>query len=146
MQKNTLNVFVDTDVFFDVISGRKPFFEASAYLFNLAMLNKILISTSEISITNLIYLSIELNKIPGAKNKIYKIVNTCDKILACGKKGILQSLDSEFKDKEDAVQYYTALNNDMDYFVTRNIIDYKKAVEALPVVTPQQFSEIIEPK
>lgn len=103
---------------------------------------KVEISTSESCIANLIYLSSEINKIPNAINKISNLIKA-NSIICCGKKGILEALDSDFKDKEDAIQYYTAVYNDIDYFVTRNVKDYKNALASLPVVTPQQLIELL---
>lgn len=50
-----------------------------------------------------------------------------------------QALNSRFSDKEDALQYYTAINHGADYFITRNIKDYKNAIETLQVFTPLEF-------
>jgi hypothetical protein len=41
---------------------------------------------------------------------------------------IRQSLKTDFKDYEDAVQYYCAISNpDIDYIVTRNTKAFKKS-------------------
>lgn len=47
------------------------------------------------------------------------------------------SLASGFKDFEDAVQYYSALQVHADFLITRNKADFK--VDALPVLTPEEF-------
>ena len=52
---------------------------------------------------------------------------------------MLEALNSKFKDKEDALQYYTALYHGADYFITRNTKDYKHKTIALPVFSPQEF-------
>ncbi len=50
------------------------------------------------------------------------------------------ALSSAFKDLEDAVQYYTALQiRGMSYFITSNVKDYKASIERLQVVTPNEF-------
>ncbi len=50
------------------------------------------------------------------------------------------ALFSGFADLEDAVQYHTALHvKGMDYFITSNEKDFKKATSQLPVLTPKQF-------
>ncbi len=50
------------------------------------------------------------------------------------------ALHAGFLDLEDAVQYHTALQiKGIDYFITSNIKDYKKASAQLPVITPKQF-------
>lgn len=48
------------------------------------------------------------------------------------------------KDFEDALLYEIALENEMDYFVTSNIKDFKKIqIATLPVVTTKQLNSIL---
>lgn len=50
------------------------------------------------------------------------------------------ALQAGFNDLEDAIQYYTALDaGSIDYFITSDIKDYKKASFELPALTPKQF-------
>jgi len=56
------------------------------------------------------------------------------------KSAFIQALTAGFPDLEDAVQYYTALQiKGIDYFLTSNTKDYKKASVQLPVITATQF-------
>jgi predicted nucleic acid-binding protein len=48
-----------------------------------------------------------------------------------------ESLVSDFKDFEDAVQYQSALYVKADYIITRNQKDFKKS--KIPVRTPTEF-------
>jgi hypothetical protein len=57
---------------------------------------------------------------------------------------MIQAISSPFKDKEDALQYYTALYRGADYFITRNISDYKKSSGRLPVMTPVEFIKSLD--
>jgi hypothetical protein len=47
------------------------------------------------------------------------------------------ALVSDFKDFEDAIQYYTALENELDLILTRNKKDFKKSI--LPVLTAKEY-------
>jgi predicted nucleic acid-binding protein len=47
------------------------------------------------------------------------------------------SLDSDFKDFEDAVQCCSAVNAKADYLITRNKRDY--TIDILPILTPEEF-------
>ena len=47
------------------------------------------------------------------------------------------SLASDFKDFEDAVQCYSAVNAKVDCLITRNKRDY--ATDILPILTPEEF-------
>jgi hypothetical protein len=54
-----------------------------------------------------------------------------------------KALSAGFSDHEDAVQYYTALTaSGIDYFITSNIKDFKKASSQLPVVPSKQFMKL----
>ena len=50
---------------------------------------------------------------------------------------IEKALESEFKDFEDAIQYFTAIENQMDCIITRNVKDYKKSI--IPIYTPTEL-------
>ncbi len=46
-------------------------------------------------------------------------------VLPMDDKIITLSLESDFKDFEDAIQYYTAVENQIDIIITRNLKDFK---------------------
>ncbi len=57
---------------------------------------------------------------------------------------IEQSLNSEFNDFEDAIQYFTAVNNGITLIITRNKIDYKRS--KIDVLTAEEFLKSLETK
>ena len=59
-------------------------------------------------------------------------------------KSVSQMFKEKFKDKEDAFQYFTAQHHEADYFITRNMKDYKPYVEFLPVMLPIDFIDSID--
>jgi predicted nucleic acid-binding protein len=139
MLKGSLpEVFLDTDVAFDIISKREPHFFDSIKLLELKAKDQIILFISESCVTNLIYLTLETKKIEDGLSKLTDFIASCE-VINCGKQIILESLKSEFKDKEDAVQYFTALHHGADYFITRNTKDYKSSKKALPVFLPSRF-------
>jgi hypothetical protein len=52
------------------------------------------------------------------------------------------ALNSEFRDFEDAIQYYTAIENNQDLIITRNLSDFRES--KLPVMTAGEFIKYIE--
>ncbi|GHB28082.1 type II toxin-antitoxin system VapC family toxin [Mongoliitalea lutea] len=134
-------IYLDTDVAFDIISKRMPYYETSIKLIDLFLQNKIVLLIGESSLGNLFYLSFEIYKLNDAKNLLNDFSSSC-KIISGGKTSLKDALNSEFKDKEDALQYYTALNYGADFFITRNIHDYKFAVKSLPVYSPIDFLKL----
>ena len=62
-------------------------------------------------------------------------------ILVIDRNAVVQALNSDFKDFEDALQNYTAeLSKEIDLILTRNTKDYKNS--ALAVMTPDQYLEM----
>ncbi len=61
-------------------------------------------------------------------------------VLSMGDKIIDLSLNSDFKDFEDAIQYYTATENKLDFIITRNLKDFK--LSHLPVLTAKEYLKI----
>jgi hypothetical protein len=47
------------------------------------------------------------------------------------------ALQSVFSDFEDAIQYFTAIQNNIPVILTRNLKDYKSS--AIPVMTADDF-------
>jgi len=143
MLKGSLpEVFLDTDVCFDIISKREPHFEQSIKLLELAAHDRVSLMISESSLANLIHLSFDIYKIDDAIEKLVDFIRASN-VVSGGKPVMLYALRSSFKDKEDALQYYTAQHHEADYFITRNIKDYKPNVEFLQVMTPKEFMNSI---
>jgi predicted nucleic acid-binding protein len=137
------DIFIDTDVAFDIISKRQPHYISSVRLLKLAAEGKIRMIISEASLATLIYLAYDIYKIQNATANLLDFVNACELIHA-NKQIVDRALRSGFKDKEDALQYFSALNANAEYFVTRNIKDFRQAETSLPVLLPNEFIQSIE--
>lgn len=138
LQESLPDVFLDTDVVFDMISKRDPHYGSSVQLLELAAQNKVRLVISESCLANLIYLSFDIYRLKDASAKLVDLISACE-VVAGGKDSALSALTSTFRDKEDALQYYTALHAKADFFVTRNLKDYKPAQVSLPVYSPADF-------
>lgn len=141
LKGNLPEVFLDTDVAFDIISKREPHFSSSVKLLELAANDEIRLAISESSLANLFYLAFDIYKIKDAVQRLTDFVSVCE-IEHAGRSSVLLALGSLFKDKEDALQYYTALHAKADYFITRNVKDYKHREQSLPVYLPQDFYKL----
>ena len=58
-------------------------------------------------------------------------------VLPLDDKAIELALGSDFKDFEDAIQYYTAIEQGIDIIITRNKKDFKNA--KLPIMTAKEY-------
>lgn len=136
------DLFIDTDVIIDFIIDRQPFSREAAQVFTLIDQKKVKGYTSALCYSNLYYV---LSKYAPHK-KVITMLNELSElvgILKVNDEIIKASLSSDFKDFEDAIQYYTAQEyKRIDVIITRNIKDYKKS--SLPVMTPETFMKTYE--
>lgn len=135
------NIFLDTDVCIDFLVFRKPFYDQidQTIAHIEAIDGKCIISES--SIPNLIYVLSNTYKVDQFERRLSLWIDSCD-IISSNKEVIIRALHSDFKDKEDACQYFTSLHNGVDYFITRNKKDYDPYVSSIPVYTPSEFLEL----
>jgi predicted nucleic acid-binding protein len=139
------NLFVDSDILLDVILNRKPFVDHSLELFIQRADETIQLFTSSSIIINTQYIGEKQIGISLTRTGMKKLLKYLD-IINPEKQTIIEAYDSRFIDVEDAIQYFTALQNkSVEYFITRNIKDYLKYSNTpLPVLTPFQFLRSIK--
>lgn len=119
-------IFIDSDIILDLLAEREPHYIFAAKLFTLVDLQKITAFTSPIVFANLHYLLKKKTSNSSALKNLRKL-KTLINILPVDERVIEQSLNSEFNDFEDAIQYFTAVNNGITLLITRNKADYKKS-------------------
>lgn len=130
------NILVDTNIVLDLLAKRHPFYEYSAGLFSLADIGKTNLYVSAITILNTHYiLSGSMTK--ARAKEILRKIKILVKILPCNEKIIELGLNSDFNDFEDAVQYFTAIQNKLNAIITRNTKDFKQS--EIPVLTAEEY-------
>ena len=97
---------------------------------------KIQIFISALSLPNVHYLLSKKKSEEEAKQILRKF-KVLIHVTPLDAKIIDLALNSEFSDFEDAIQYYSALQNEVDVLLTRNLKDFKKA--QIAVLTAQDF-------
>lgn len=131
------NILIDTDVIFDFFFDRKPFSENSAKILSLCESRKINGFITPVILSNVYYLLCKTSKHEKVIEKLKMLISFIE-ILVINKESIIQALNSDFKDFEDALQNYSAeLNKDIDIILTRNTKDYLKS--SLAVMTPDIY-------
>lgn len=128
--------FVDTDVVIDLLSLRQPHFHFSALLFTFAEMGKLKLYTTPTVMVNTFYVLRKQLGNEAAKSALRKL-RLLIHVIDSSEKVMDQALNSSFNDFEDAVQYYTALNNNIHIILTRNLKDYKNA--KVLVQSPEMF-------
>lgn len=132
----TDSIFIDTDICLDLLAERTPFYSHAAELFTLADKGKILIYVSSLTFSKLNYLLSRQYSQRDAR-RILNQFKILVKVLSVDEKIIDLSLNSEFKDFEDAIQYFTAIGNNINILITRNLKDYK--IANITVMTAEDF-------
>lgn len=138
-----IKIFIDSDIIFDLLAEREPFYTFAARLFTLIDQNKIKGFTSPLVFANLHYLLKKYSSIAIALKNLRKL-KTLVNILSIDERIIEQSLNSEFNDFEDAIQYFTAVNNGINILVTRNKAEYKKGM--IDILNAEEFMKYFELK
>jgi predicted nucleic acid-binding protein len=129
-------LFVDTDIILDLLGKREPFYAYAANLFSAADNHNIQVFVSSLAFANLNYILSKQFSNEQAKKMLLKF-KTLVSVLPVTDKVIELALSSEFKDFEDAIQYFTATESNIQILLTRNLKDYRSAV--IPVMTAEQF-------
>lgn len=129
--------FVDTNVIIDMLADREGYADAAADLFDAAGRGEICIYISSLSYSNVYYI---IRKYLGHDRTIESLKALCEyvTIVPVTEKVIHLALASDFKDFEDAIQYFSAIQKtSIECIITRNIKDFKPS--ELPVIEPKAY-------
>ncbi len=133
-------IFLDTNIILDFLGEREKFYKPAAKVMTLADKKQIEIFTTTNSITNLFNI---LSKFEGQKiawEKVRKFKLICG-ISITDDEVVEKALNSNFKDFEDALQYFSAVATDCEIILTRNEKDFKNAL--IPVMDAESFLQTL---
>ncbi|MHA3789289.1 type II toxin-antitoxin system VapC family toxin [Flavobacterium hauense] len=131
-----MKLFLDTNVMLDLLGNRVPFFEDAAKIVSLADKGKATMAVSALSYVTTDYFLSKILSPSKSKEGLRKFKAVCETI-SLDEIVIEKSLNSNFSDFEDGLQYYSAVKSDCNYIITRNTKDFKSS--EIPVMTPQEF-------
>jgi predicted nucleic acid-binding protein len=129
-------LFLDTNVLLDLLGERIPFFDSIAKVATLADQKKLTLIVSPLSFTTIDYVLNKYETSASVLNKLRKFKIICD-VCEVNEETINKALNSNFKDFEDAVQYFSALQSNCSIIITRNGKDFKHAT--IPVMTAEEY-------
>ncbi len=136
-----MKVFIDTNLFIDILLDRKPFSKESAMVYKLcenAMLDGYV---APITINNIYYICRKAKHIGIIKEYLAEI-STFFTVALMNSESIKKANSLSISDYEDALQYAMAMQNGCEYLITRNVKDFKN-VSTVKVLTPEDFLLII---
>jgi predicted nucleic acid-binding protein len=130
-------VLIDADVLLDFFFDRIPFSNFAAKVLNLCKENKIKGFATPVIIANTYYLLRKTAKHELVIDKLNQLLNIID-ITEMNRNVVTKALNSNFKDFEDALQNYSAIENkDIKVILTRNIKEFKHS--ELAILTPESY-------
>ena len=132
-----MKVFIDTNILIDFLAAREPFAEEAMALFQLADNDEIELMVSDLTIINTIYI---LRRMHYGLSEIYDSLDNIRPLLTITSMGasvVDRCLQHRSDDFEDEMQYFSAVNANADYIITRNKKDFDFGDSA--VMTPQEF-------
>lgn len=128
------NVFLDTNILVDYCVSRDSS-EETIKLIEKYIDAELDIYISVSSVCTLMYLcekwklsNTEIRQLLMDTSEIFSLLSSPSSVLR-------HAAQSSFHDMEDAIMYFTALENNCDSFITRNTKDFPKPLD-IPVLTP----------
>jgi len=141
-----MKIFLDTNVILDVLVKREPFYIDSAKI--LTLVNEKIIPgyISAITINNIYYILSKLKNKDLARNFIKEILESFEIIPLT--KIILQRANTiNIDDFEDAIQYFSALEYECAFLVTRNYKDYPEDkinnINNIKIMAPAELIKLL---
>ncbi|HPO01761.1 MAG TPA: PIN domain-containing protein [Treponemataceae bacterium] len=134
-------VFIDSDIILDVALARDPFFTASRIVLAMAENNLVIGHVSSNCIANIYYILRKTGGDANARKFILNIVKYIT-VITIDHQNVLEALKSKFSDFEDALQHCSAVENQCEYIITRNVEDYKNS--KIKVVLPEEFIKMYQ--
>jgi predicted nucleic acid-binding protein len=130
-------ILIDSDVILDFFFDRLPFSESASEILMLCEKNEISGYVTPVIISNLYYLLRKNSKHEKVIDHLRKLLNILE-TATMNKQVVLNALNSNFIDFEDALQNYTAeFQNEIQVIVTRNTKDFKTS--RLSVMAPETY-------
>lgn len=134
-------VLIDSDVILDSFFDRKPFAEYSSSILAMCETGRIIGFLTPLIYSNVYYLLRQTAKHEKVIEKLRQLLKITE-VLQMDRKVVENALNSGFKDFEDSLQNYSAVNNgNIDLILTRNLKDYKNS--ELGVFTPETYLKSI---
>jgi predicted nucleic acid-binding protein len=133
-------ILIDTNIVIDLLSRRKEFYDEAANLFSRADKNELVLTISSLTFANTNYILTKLKTAKEAREILRKFKVLVEILSLDDKITQLALSDDDFPDFEDGLQYYSAMENQIDLIITRNKKDFKNS--KIPVFTAKEFLAI----
>ncbi len=130
-------LLIDTNIVIDLLSKRDKFYDEAADLFSRADKKELQLTISSLTFANTNYILSKLKSAKEAREILRKFKVLVELLSLDDKITELALSDDNFPDFEDGLQYYSAIENQIDVIITRNKKDFKNS--KIPVLTAKEF-------
>jgi predicted nucleic acid-binding protein len=131
-----MRVLFDTNIILDLFLDRDPFADNAAALWEANAEGRLNGFVSVITPVNLFYIGCRLRDRSTAFHAVREVLAALS-VCYADHTTLQTALDLPFQDYEDAFQHASAISNELDAIVTRNIKDFANAT--LPVFSPTEL-------
>ena len=128
-------LFLDTNIVVDLLERREPFCQDAVKLFTMAYNKQVQLVVSPLTYSTASFL-LRKHGSKGVRNLLANF-RQLSRVAITNERTVDDSLASQFKDFEDAMQYYTALRAKADVIITRNGKDF--TASKIPVMTATEY-------
>jgi len=136
-----VRLFVDTNLILDVIAERDPFYASAARIWSMCETGVCEGFVSAISFNNVFYIVRRARNADVAR-KALVLMRDVFKSVAPDEQILNQAIDSDIRDFEDAIQFFSAQRVATDYLLTRNVTDFPKTHQ--PILAPDEFLVLMD--
>jgi predicted nucleic acid-binding protein len=130
-------LLIDTNIVIDLLAKREKFYDEAADLFSRADKKELELTISTLTFANTNYILTKLTSTKEAREILRKFKVLVELLSLDDKITELALSDDSFPDFEDGLQYYSAIENQIDVIITRNKKDFKNS--KIPVLTAKEF-------
>ena len=130
-------LLVDTNIVIDLLAKRERFYDEAADLFSRSDKKELQLAISSLTFANTNYILSKLKSAKEAREILRKFKVLVELLSLDDKITELALSDDNFPDFEDGLQYYSAIENQIDVIITRNKKDFKNS--KIPVLTAKEF-------
>lgn len=132
-----IRLLIETNIVIDLLAKRERFYNEAATLFSLADKNIVILTVSSLTFANTNYILSKLKSEKEARTILRKFKVLVQTLSLDDKITELALNDDNFPDFEDGLQYYSAIENEVDIIITRNQKDFKNS--KIPVMTAKEY-------
>jgi predicted nucleic acid-binding protein len=130
-------LLIDTNIVIDLLAKRDKFYDEAADLFSRADKKELELSISSLTFANINYILTKLKSAKEAREILRKFKVLVELLSLDDKITELALSDDDFPDFEDGLQYYSAIENQIDVIITRNKKDFKNS--KIPVLSAKEY-------